>query len=494
MLKAIASKALPAGVQRVLRCWLRGNRDVQKAVLHNGESIKILYAPIQSPNVFQMAMLRALVEVGTVQTINYRAWTGRNAQKTLLRAIENTKPDIIHMQIQQDLTITPKLLWKIKKEFPEVILSHWTGDNRYSIPSNLLECAKICDFTFTASYTYTSMFRQHGCNAYYLQHSYEPVEHYPRAIPKTIPVIYLGNYFDSVSIQGYEERLQFVKIIKKFDGHVYGNNWPEGISNGRVGYFCGSGSAYSSAKIVLNVNHWLNHMMYQSDRWFHAAASGSFTLSYYHPGTEYVMDDKKHTCFFQTAQELGSLIEYYLTHDDEREKIALQGHEFCLQHHNPVCRAQDLMRIWTCPIRGLKHWPSKRFGQAEADFVKGKSKGRILDLGAALQATSLAKDPLYTNVDGNSQDVMFLDSILKTPFHSGIFDTVTLQYVKHPLWQWALREAIRLANKTIIIFTPPQSLDVPGFSVTREKAYLVAQKVDTNQRLDVYQAVGARNR
>jgi len=383
------------------------------------------------------------------------------------------------MQIQQDLTITPELLKRIKREFPGVILSHWTGDPRNSIPSNLLECAKICDFTFTASYTYTSLFRKHGCDAYYLQHTYEPVEHYPRAIPKTIPVIYLGNYFGSGVVQGYKERLQFAKVIKKTGGHVYGVNWPEGISHGVVGYFCGSGPAYCSAKIVLNVNHWLDHRMYQSDRWFHAAASGSFALSYYHPDTEYVMENNKHTRFFKTTQELESLIRYYLAHDEERESIAVQGHEFCLQHHNPATRAQALMKVWACPIRGIRHWPSKRFGQAEADFVKSQSKGRILDMGATLRTTSLAKDLLYTNVDGNLPDAMWQDSILKTPFHSGIFDTVTLQFAEHPHWQWALREAIRLANNTIIIFAPPDSLDIPAFSVIREGAYLVASRAST---------------
>jgi len=464
--------------------------------------MKVLYAPIQQPNVFQIAMLRALVEVAEVECVNYLAWgrglAGRSPKRllatghpvrawrclssrrlsraVLLEAVRSARPDVVHMQIQQGPVITPRLLRRIKREFPRIILSHWTGDVRIDIPRNLLACAKICDFTFSASYSYVCRFREHGCNAYYLQHTYEPVEHFPRPGPRDIPAVYLGNYIPDGHILGVRERLGFARIVKEFGGHVYGANWPDGLSDGAVGYFCGSGAVYARSKIVLNANHWPEDRMYQSDRWFHAAASGAFTLSYYHPDTDYVIEDGVHTRFFRTEKELAELVRYYLAHDEERERIAAQGRAFCLDHHNPATRARALMRAWTCPERGRAHWASPALGETEAELVRTHAKGRVLDMGACLRDTSLSEDPAYTDVDGNLPGMKWRDSILKTPFHGGIFDTVALHYADDPNWPLALAEAMRLATKKLIVFAAPGNLQVPGFAAAREGQHLVAAR------------------
>lgn len=461
--------------------------------------MKILYAPITVPNGLQLGTARALMGVGETQLINYRAWgTGavsgeagvwgrfrarvdsaialRRGRKVFLQAVKNFCPDVVHMQIQQDPLVDPRLLQTIRQEFPGIILSHWTGDRRRTIPDNLLASARLCNTTFVSSYQYLLMFRAAGCNAYYLQHSYEPTEHYRRPTARDIPVVFLGNLAGTSDFPGEEVRRDVAQVVKRCGGDIYGRGWPDGLARGVANKFVGNGSIYARAKMAVNLNHFPEDMLYQSDRWFHAAACGAFTLSYYHPGIEYIIEDGKHTRYFRNARELEELIGYYLAHDSEREAIAAQGREHCLRHHNPASRAQELLRVWTCPLRGLEHWASPVLGEAEAQFVKSRAAGRILDMGACLRKTSLAAEPLYTNVDGNLSEARWRDSIVKTPFHGGILDTVTLAHVPGPHWHLALSEAARLASRTLIVFSAPEEMAVAGFSLRREGPHAVCTR------------------
>jgi glycosyl transferase family 1 len=460
--------------------------------------MRILYVPICGPNAFQLGTARALMALGEVQFINYLAWyetpvpfkhfirglrireylrssrAVRNGRQVLLQAVRKFRPDVIHMQIQQESFIVPDLLRAVRREFPNVILSHWTGDRRQEIPDNLLECARVCNVTFAASYSYVQMFRAAGCNAYYLQHSFEPHEHYPRDVSRDIPVVYLGNLRADRSFPGVGLRLDVAGVVRDLGGKVFGTGWPEGLSAGSVAKFNGAGEVYSRAKIAVNLNHFTDDMMYQSDRWFHAAACGAFTLSYRHPGIEYILEDGKHTVFFESAKELAGLIAHYQQHDEERQVIARQGMEFCLAHHNRDCRVRDLLRVWNCPVRGLEHETLPQIGQAEADLVASQSKGRILDMGASMRNSALSRFSLYTSVDGDLPAAQWRESILKLPFHSGIFDTVTLHFSDGTNWHLALEEAQRLASRLLIVFSAPPGLAVPSFKVRYEDAHLLA--------------------
>jgi Glycosyl transferases group 1 len=464
--------------------------------------MKILYAPLQNPSEIQLGTIRALMEVGTVEVINYRAWRRHldgvtpakllragQARQALRRwcstklsralfrlAARNASPDVVHMQIQQDDLIVPGLLRKLREDTPKAKLSHWTGDRRAQVPRNLLACALECDFTLSSSYTYVEMFREHGCNAYYLQHSYEPMEHVSHAAAKDIPVVFLGNYVPHKSFPGTQERLEIAEAIKRFGGRVHGKGWPSDISRSEINKFCGAGSVYSRAKIAININHFHKDLMYQSDRWFHAAASGAFTLSYRSPGIEYIMEDGKHTRCFSSVEELSELIEYYLAHEDERELIARQGREHCIRYHSRGVRARELLRIWNCPVPGVEHWVSPILGEVEAELVRSLARGRILDMGACLRTTGLANDPMYTNVDGNLSEAKWHDSIMKVPFHGGIFDTVSLHFVNSPHWALALEEARRLAVRNIIVFAAPPELSICDFGCSREHAHLIATR------------------
>jgi spore maturation protein CgeB len=103
--------------------------------------------------------------------------------------------------------------------------------------------------------------------------------------------------------------------------------------NARLFGFSGSPKIYgldylhaiSGAKIGVSINIINDVELYHSDRLINYVACGTFTLSKRVPETELLFEDKKHLVYFDTADEFFELAEWYLKHDNEREKIASAG-------------------------------------------------------------------------------------------------------------------------------------------------------------------------
>jgi len=86
-------------------------------------------------------------------------------------------------------------------------------------------------------------------------------------------------------------------------------------------------NCYKKSKIGLNMitGGDLNYNLQFSVRMYQVMGSGCFLLTEYIPGIEEFFIPKKHFDIFYTKEEMIEKIDYYLKHEDEREKIALEG-------------------------------------------------------------------------------------------------------------------------------------------------------------------------
>ena len=100
------------------------------------------------------------------------------------------------------------------------------------------------------------------------------------------------------------------------------------------------GEIYSSAKIGFNYSNYLGSgnkiVGILSMRFFEVMSCGAMLLtndvddgSIEHLGFE----DRKHLVIYRNYDEMFELIDYYLTHDDERENIAQRGHRLVMGEH-----------------------------------------------------------------------------------------------------------------------------------------------------------------
>ena len=83
--------------------------------------------------------------------------------------------------------------------------------------------------------------------------------------------------------------------------------------------------AISGAKIGLSINVTNNERLYHSDRLTHYLSCGTFTLAKRVPDSNLLFEDGVHLKYFDTVDEFFELADWYLRHEQERERIAKAG-------------------------------------------------------------------------------------------------------------------------------------------------------------------------
>jgi len=83
--------------------------------------------------------------------------------------------------------------------------------------------------------------------------------------------------------------------------------------------------AISGAKIGLSINTANDVHLYHSDRLINYLSCGTFVLAKRVPDSDLLFEDGKHLRYFDTYNEFFELADWYLKHDEEREKIAIAG-------------------------------------------------------------------------------------------------------------------------------------------------------------------------
>ena len=103
--------------------------------------------------------------------------------------------------------------------------------------------------------------------------------------------------------------------------------------------------AISGAKIGISINAINSIPLYHSDRFTHYTACGTMILAKRVPNTDLLMEDKKYVAYFDTPQECLELANWYLAHEDERQKVADAGMERCHVHFNSVKVAGYILEL-----------------------------------------------------------------------------------------------------------------------------------------------------
>ena len=143
---------------------------------------------------------------------------------------------------------------------------------------------------------------------------------------------------------------KIIKYILKtdYDVSIYGMGWEEFIDEKYVkDYFIPNEELhkyYSSCKILLN-DHWDDMMDedFPSNRLFDALSCGTFVISDNIPSANSLFEGSIVT--YNDENDLKEKINYYLTHDDERIKIAKKGQKIVLENHTFDHRIKKILSV-----------------------------------------------------------------------------------------------------------------------------------------------------
>lgn len=233
----------------------------------------------------------------------------------------------------------------IKPEF-DLYLRIDHGDYRYDIPEDLRPCAfwaidthlkkpfkKILrqarhyDFVFCAQKNGAEALRKRGINSFWLPLGCDPEIHQNLKMQKNFIVGFVGAPF-----YGYT-RGELLKLIKQ--------KYPQSYLG--PAEFTEIGAIYSQSKIGFNysINNDINM------RVFEIMSCGTMLLTNYikDNGLMELFENKRHLVVYKNRAELFDLIEYYLNHEEERNKIAQAGYELAVSRHTYKNRVSQMFEV-----------------------------------------------------------------------------------------------------------------------------------------------------
>jgi len=159
----------------------------------------------------------------------------------------------------------------------------------------------------------------------------DPEDHSHRvsAGVKQYDVSFIGNLHSEFA----DNRIDYLdRLFKKAPNFFYGQR-----------YFQDMADKFYQSRIVFN--HALNNDI--NMRYFEACCSGSFQLAsrIHDNGFEELMAEGEHIECYDSIEEMEDKVEYYLSHEKERERIARNGMEYVRAFHTYRDRAEQIVNI-----------------------------------------------------------------------------------------------------------------------------------------------------
>jgi spore maturation protein CgeB len=201
----------------------------------------------------------------------------------------------------------------------------WVIDTHLKKPfKNILRQAGHYDFVFCAQKEGAVRLKRKGINSYWLPLGCDPEIHRKCNINKELDIGFVGTD-GKKSLR----RILLEKLKKRYPNSFLG-----------TAKHTQMGQIYSTSKIGFNysINNDINM------RIFEVMCSGTLLITNYirNNGFSDLFEQGKHLVVYKNIRQLFRLIDYYLTHQREREEIAYAGHQLVNSSHKYVDRLKKM--------------------------------------------------------------------------------------------------------------------------------------------------------
>ena len=230
--------------------------------------------------------------------------------------------DIAFFQIQAPNVIETEVFEILKKM--GVFTINWSGDIRNN--TEMWYYKTGADLTLFTNMRDVQNIRDAGLKADFLQIGIDPkvfnIHNEERPKHK---VVFAGNNYGNQFPLG-RERLALSSHLKQKGYSVFGS-YPGSVGDTN-GNQLEESKIYNNSLIAINHSQF-NEMRYTSDRLFRILGSGCFCLSHHYKGIEDDFEIGTHLDTYKDFRELDLKINYYLKNNEERQRIAKNGYEYC---------------------------------------------------------------------------------------------------------------------------------------------------------------------
>lgn len=194
-------------------------------------------------------------------------------------------------------------------------------------PQLRLEMARHFDLVFLAQRAQVEAFKAAGiAQARWLPLACSPELHAVPEAERHFDFAYVGSF----NAEEHDRRRTLLgALAEEFPDSFVGRAWPEDMAR-----------IYAQSKIVVNAcfNRDVNM------RVFEAMASGALLITDEAEGLEELFTAGEHLVVYRDDTELAGLVQHYLEHPEERERIARAGQALVLREHTYAKRLEEIFR------------------------------------------------------------------------------------------------------------------------------------------------------
>lgn len=260
--------------------------------------------------------------------------------KILAAQIKYYKPDVILNQAMDG--IYSRFL-KEMKPYVRLLM----GQIASPLPKD--EDWSVYDLVISSLPNFVQHFRSLGIHSELNHLGFEPrVFNILDNINKDIPASFIGGLSHA-----HEERIQLLEYLcRQFDIQIWGTGIESLPDNSPIRHYYREQAwgwdmyqILSRSKATLNFHGRWSGTYANNCRLYEATGVGTLLITDWKENLHQMFEPGKEVIAYRTPEECAELIQYYLTHDNEREAIAKAGQQRTLREHTYYQRMQELVDI-----------------------------------------------------------------------------------------------------------------------------------------------------
>ncbi len=218
-------------------------------------------------------------------------------------------------------------------------------------PHHFEQTLKAYDFLFTTKSQNVAKYVALGqANAFFIASAYEPTCHRPisraeSCLPRDYPVSFVGTFDGSrlpeIEASGWHRTFVWGDGWRRWPGYLshQANIQPEAI------YYLQFADVISRSACSLGLLR-AEAEDRHTQRTFEIPACGGLQFAPRNEEIQNYFDENKEIVLFDSNQELKEKLDFYLTHETERKKIAHAGYQRCLSgKHSYVDRVSEMLQL-----------------------------------------------------------------------------------------------------------------------------------------------------
>jgi spore maturation protein CgeB len=272
---------------------------------------------------FKKAFQRQGHQANWIKYLKLKSYLGERVATAFVdRLMLISRPDLLFFHGRD---ISSELLLRAKKRMAVVMYYDDCIKGSSRSFEEVIKQGRQADIMYLTNRGEVAQYREWGVNARFITGGCDPTAHRIVDCPDE-------SYQSEVAFIGRPntpERVDCMQALaKKFDLKLWGAGWDKyglGAAAPDV-YAAGYRKICAGAKIVLGWNIDPTVELYFSNRTWYTLGCGGFLLTAYCPSLEELFGRGQELDWFESLDECCEKIEYYLAHDDERQKIAAAGY------------------------------------------------------------------------------------------------------------------------------------------------------------------------